>query len=449
MIQDRTGAERPLTLIDEFDFAGKDFGHSLSAEDLARFEEAMVEASPACGDPAWGHARWIELVEMLRGASTVDLQESGWEMPPVHKWWAYAVQKAGVGLHGDDSRFLAYRLADLGRSLIETRRKGPAGEIEYAISPSVGDALIFTATAGPEFARHRLREDLGSPFAGHRFRHPGTTWHNIASKIGASRYFPGNADRILEFFGTLVARRASEGRRVLLISKKVHIPLCRKILTDRFARLGAGLEVLGDEPSEADLARPGAVPLINYGTIGTNLYEGFDCAYCLNSYYINEDILDHCLQDLTRVDLRLPTKIETLGSPCRRRAGVADPAHRGYDVASLAQPTLEYKEHGVVVQAVGRVRPFTTPCEVITFQMAELPGVLYDAEHETLEGARRAFDIPTRRERQGTELDARIRELRDGFTQSQTAKILGISEKTVRNYETKAREDRKKSIYNT
>jgi hypothetical protein len=54
---------------------------------------------------------------------------------------------------------------------------------------------------------------------------------------------------------------------------------------------------------------------------------------------------------------------------------VANPAHQDYDIARLAQPTLEFKEHGVVVQAVGRVRPFTRPREVITFQMAELPGV--------------------------------------------------------------------------
>ena len=60
--------------------------------------------------------------------------------------------------------------------------------------------------------------------------------------------------------------------------------------------------------------------LISYGMNGINDFEHFDCAFCLNGYYINEHVLGRCLQDVVRVDLRLGLKIETVGSPRRRRA---------------------------------------------------------------------------------------------------------------------------------
>ena len=64
----------------------------------------------------------------------------------------------------------------------------------------------------------------------------------------------------------------------------------------------------------------------------------------MTSYYVDEGVVDQCLQDLTRRDLRVPIRIETVGDPKRRRAGVVDPDDRFYDVAGLAQPALELKE---------------------------------------------------------------------------------------------------------
>jgi DNA-binding transcriptional regulator YiaG len=78
---------------------------------------------------------------------------------------------------------------------------------------------------------------------------------------------------------------------------------------------------------------------------------------------------------------------------------------------------------------------------VITFQMAQLPGVAYDAEFRTLAEARRAFCVPSRREQKRIELATRIAALRSHHkTQAEVARLLGVSERTVRNYERK--EDR-------
>jgi hypothetical protein len=123
---------------------------------------------------------------------------------------------------------------------------------------------------------------------------------------------------------------------------------------------------------------------------------------------------------------------------------MTNPAHRFYDVAKLIEPAREFKEDSTVIQAVGRIRPFTQPREVVTLQMSQLPGVQYDKEFGTLSEMRRYFGIPSGGQRKKDSLSLRIREHRQGGkTQRETARILGISERTVRNHE---KEDRKKPM---
>jgi hypothetical protein len=430
------GAERVLTLVDETDLAGKSFGEVVTADALGRFADALRAAAPACADPRWGHARWLSLTELLLGASTADLQAPGWRMPPVYNDWAVAVQRHGRERHAGAFLFLGHRLAEFGSSPVETRLRGAGGELHFASRPLLGDALVFSGTTAPEYVRYRLGEDLASPFAGYRFSNSGTRWFNLASPIGTRRYFPRHAPQVLDFFAELTARRAAAGKRVLLVARKCFVGFCAAGLSARLAGLGADLRVVTADWSAAALADPRVVPLISYGMVGTNSFEHFDCAFCLTGYYVDAAAVDQCLQDLTRPDLRLPIRVETVGDPRRRRAGVADPAHRDYDVARLAQPALEFKEHGVVVQAVGRVRPFTRPREVVTFQMADLPGVRYDAEFRTLAEARRHFGVATGRARRTAARAARVASLRAaGHSQAEVALMLGVTERTVRNYE--------------
>ena len=210
---------------------------------------------------------------------------------------------------------------------------------------------------------------------------------------------------------------------------------CATGLAVRFSQLGVEVRVQTEGWTPESLRDSHVIPLISFGMIGTNLFEDFDAAYCLTGYYVNESIVDQCVQDLVRRDLQVPITIETVGVPKRRRARVVDPDHRYYDVAGLVQPALEFREANVVVQAVGRVRPFSRPREVIAFQMGELPGVTYDAEFATLGEARRFFGIPSGLERRTIARAAQIAALRrEGYTQVEIARNLGISERTVRTY---------------
>ncbi len=141
------------------------------------------------------------------------------------------------------------------------------------------------------------------------------------------------------------------------------------------------------------LSNANVVPLIHYGMIGTNLFEEFDCAYCLTGYYVTEDAINGILQDILGSDMQIPLQISNEGRPLRRKAGVLNHADHIYDLHALAQHALDHLEMDTVLQAVGRVRPYTKPREVITFQCAGHPDLDYTGEFTSIGEARKHFDI--------------------------------------------------------
>ena len=172
------------------------------------------------------------------------------------------------------------------------------------------------------------------------------------------------------------------------------------------------MRIVTDDWDATDLAAPDVVPLITFGLIGTNLFEHFDCAYCLTGFYVNAEIVDTILQDVLASDGHIPIAIRTEGSPRRRHARVADPRQRIYDVDRLAQLALDQQEMDVVLQAVGRVRPYTRPREIMLFQCAGHPQLDYDREFASIAEAREFFALPTRRERERDRNADRVRAAR-------------------------------------
>jgi len=428
-------ASRALLLLDEVSFLMTSFRRRVSRDELTRFVDVLKGMTPEKQDRQ--HEAWLYRSELLLRAGTDDLRHTDWWMPPVHPGWALAVQHCGWQVYGKAFTFLGYALRQFGQSPLGSRERDARGNISFAALPSLGcDFVLYSGTAHPELTQFRLGADFASPFDGYRFQHPGTTWYNIASRLGTLTYFPGNADQILDFFAGLVACRLREGRRPLLVAKKRFLRFCAKAMTDRLRALGIkGARIVTGRWRAADLARPHAVPLIGYGEVGTNLFEGFDCAYCLTGYYVTEHVVNAILQDVLASDGHLPIQITTEGHPRRRVAGVVHPGHRVYDVHHLAQLALGQQEMDVVLQAVGRVRPYTRPREVITFQCADHPQLAYTREFQTLGEARQFFEVPHRRAREQQENIARIQSMKArGFTQSDIARELGVSIRTVKRY---------------
>jgi hypothetical protein len=444
-LRDCTGAERMLTLLDEASFVAQSRAVRIGADELDMFLNTLDEVGSLAGPAGRLHVTWRERVALLADASTADLQED-WAFPRVDSTWALAVQQAGQGRHGDAFRFLGRRLAGLGHSPLESRRKADGGGVEFAARPNFpGDLVVFSGTADPVFTAHRMGVPLAAPYAGVRFRHPDTRWLNLASSLGTRRHFPGNSAQILDLFAALTARRQAEGRRVAMVTKKAFARRCRDGLQERLDAAGCGLRVVpASECGPEAVADPAVVPLLTYGAIGVNTYQDFDCLYCLCGYYVEEGTVADCLQDALRADLHVELTVETSGSPRRRRAHAARPEHRFTDVARHAEAARRFLEDDVVLQAVGRVRPFTRPREVITFQMSALPGVAYDAEFANLAGLRKHLGLPTRRQ---AELAGRVHAVAalraEGLTQADVATRLGLTSRTVRSLERRAEAETK------
>ena len=429
------GAQRVLTLIDEDAAAVSSAARRLDADALAWFAE--VVRAVAARHPAPAIARWTYLADLLRVARTEDLRSHDWGWPRLPPRAVLELQRQGWARYGREFRYLGYDLEAFGASPPESRERTRDGGVRFAAPPWIGsDVIIFSGTARPEFLAFRLGQDLPVPFTGLRVRHPDTRWYNIATRLGTRRYFPANADQILDFFAAVVSRRLTEGKKVLLVAKKCYVQTCAAGMTDRLRALGhKGAAVVTGGWDGVDLGQPGAVPLIHYGVIGVNRFEHFDCAFCLTGYFVSERVIDTGLHDLVASDGVIPVRIRTEGRPRRRRAGVLRAADRDYDVDRLAQLALDRQEVDVVLQAVGRVRPYTRPREVITLLCAGHPQLAYDAEFDSLAEARTFFGVPSRRAAAAATTAARVRAARAaGRTQAQAARELGLGIATVKRH---------------
>ena len=429
-----SGAERVLVVIDEANFILTPFKRSISQKSLKIFVDILQKMTPQ--QDGKNHNRWVYLSELLLEVNTEDLRSFDWTFPLMASSWTLRIQQLGHQDHSTSFYYPVYDLIHFGRAPLESRERALNGDILFSSIPEISmDFILYSGSSNHDFAKYRLGVDLASPFDEYRFEHPKTAWFNIASRLGARKYFKKNSPQILDFFAGLVAKRLIEGKRPLLIAKKHFVPFCAREMESRLRKQQLNVRVLTSGWTAGLINDRQVVPLIHYGIIGINLFEDFDCAYCLTGYYINEDTLNGVLQDLLGSDHQIPLKISTDGRPCRRKAGVLNLADQAYDIHFLAQCALEQQEMGTVLQAIGRVRPYTKPREVITFQCTEHPDHEYTREFITLQEARDYFGIQSQRSNKSASTGSQVQGLkRQGLTQKAVAEQMQVSLRTVKRH---------------
>jgi hypothetical protein len=436
-ITGKTGAQNPLVLIDESNLLVRPADRVLAAADLGRFvtaqEDAHVEGRSA--------ATWLDLSRLLVSASTDDLRQSQWRFPPVVAGWAVDVQRAGRERFGETFRFPAFDLRSFAVSDIASRERLPNGDIHFATLPGLGrQFIVYSGSMAQELARYRIdpnfnKPRLVSPFACYRFEHPGTMWFNINTMDGAAKYFTGNAERLLTFFAGLIARNVVAGKRTLLVSRKCFVGLCQRRLKKLLADTPGGpVQIISKNWDRHGLLDPRVIPLISYGMVGLNQFEHVEAAYCLNSYFVAAEAVAQVVHDIEATPERYPVTIQRVGNPPRRAARVEIPDGHLTAMPRVAEEAHVELEANVVVQAVGRVRPFTSPREVITMSVGPLPGVKYTREFCRLAEAREFFGVPTAAEQSRSERAETIRQLkRLKYSNSQIAVATRVSKSTVKN----------------
>jgi hypothetical protein len=438
----QTGAARPLLLVDEADLLVRPVERTIGPEDMRRF----VEAQQAVGGPgaaSSGEApRWLSLSRLFAAATTADLREGDWAFPRPGRAWALAVQRRGREMFGASFRFPGDDLAHFRNSDVASREGLADGTVRFATPPDLGERfIVFSASMAPGLARYRVDPDHRrppplSPFGGVEFSHPGTRWLNVAGLEATAKYFPGNASRIISLFGQLVARNVRSGKRTLLVARKRFVPLCASLMEKMLSRLGLrGVELVTGGWRDRDLGDPRVVPIISFGMVGVNLFEEHENVYCLTSYLAREEAVAQALRDIEPGYAHYPVRLECAGEPLRRRAVVELPAGERPILPALAEELLIFREGDLVVQAVGRVRPFTRPREVITLHPGALPGVRYDVELTTLAQLRAFLRLPALAASERADRARRASQLKAlGLTREGIARELKVSVSSVKRY---------------
>jgi hypothetical protein len=437
MLTSWCGAVRVLTILDEANFTMKPVQRRIRREQLRHLQTLMRARMLA--EPASWAIEWSRYLEVLVHAKSIDLETGNWHTPFLPPDQISILQEMGRDRWGDNYTFIGYELQLLGKSLQSSREIEPDGTLCFAMLSQIsGDCLIYSGSVNHSLTWHRVGKTFASPFADVQFFHPDTRWYNIASRLGAKKYFRKNAAQILDFISQLIALRLAAGKRVLLVAKKHFLPLCREGIQDRLTKTGlpeTQVVIASDDLDDTMLQDPRCVPIINFGMVGTNRFEHFDCCYCLTGFYVKEQTVHETVQDLYRQDIQVNLEVGLGGTPLRRYARVKDRRHRHTEVNHLAQAALDHLEMSTVIQAVGRVRPYTQPREIITFQCAAHPEDAYDQEFQTIGEARTFFGIADARARCKQHNRARVQQSKcRGLTQRETAEVCGLSLRTVKRH---------------
>lgn len=433
-IKAQCGAKKALVIFDEATVSLTHYSRTITRENIANLIFTLNESGIA-------KARKKEVIfvlDSLLNSTTDDLREpDAWSLPPLYPTEIRELVTIGEVHWPNEFNNIHFDLQALMGSPLDSREILVNGDIRFSATPLAADCdvLLYSGATHEELLNHKLGLNFHNAYQDTAFKGEGTKWINIASSLGTAGHFIKNTPQILDFFLELTLKRISEGKQVLLISKKKHKQFCVDTLNSMLAARGKSeIKVVNIEEydPEADGIQ---VPIINYGVIGINAFEKFDCAYCLNSYYVTEKILADALQDMRASDEQVEMSIRTSPNPKRRTAHIEDLKYRYTDVAQLADSMLQVLEIGVVIQAVGRVRPFTSSCEVITFQNNPHPNYAYDFEFNNLAEIRSHFGIEGAAARKTRAKTQEVQKLKlQGLTQNQVAEQLGMGVRTVRRY---------------
>lgn len=420
-----TGASHALVVLDESAFLDQGMRVTLQLFDVKRNLDA-VRAVLASGTGGRTLHRWAEILESVVSPD-VSLKEM--PLPPrLNQALCAEVQEAGLRLHPADFRFVLFAVEGLCRST----RWRETGAVSFIRRPALKGHhhLVLAAGIPVEVARQRLKDDgLREVFPGTRFLNEGTRVFNLRSGLGAAVNFEKNAPQILFAVAQLIVGLATENKRAVVVSRKRFAQSAAAALERYLRELSAKPYRAVVNPTAADIADALVVPVISYGSVGTNAYEDFDAALAINSYNARPDVLDQRLNDTHRPAEEVRVGVDTTAGRRKARARGYFPRLQGFD--GLAQGYQAHLEAGVAVQALGRVRFATRPRLVLFFQSGGVPYPL-EREFTSLQQLRDHFGLASHRQWTAHGTAERARALAaGGMTRHQVAAALGVSERTI------------------
>lgn len=432
----KTGAKRPLILLDEAQVLERSFEASIERAPLLHFRNVLSDPS-LTAYARRAAASWLDEINDLLECDTDGLRDGALELRPSFLRHAFEVQAAGLKLLGPEFKYVAYDLVALRWSPANERWKDTDGRIRFTSRPYLNRHLmIFTAGMTAGFVGHRLGcGSIASPFEHTFVRHSKTRVLNIRSSIGADRNFRRDPRKVLDAFAAIVLRNIAAGRTTVLVTRRDSKARCAGILAKRLLGWGVHARFVHDPKDPLPgTPTPTVVPIVHYGVRGVNAFQEYESAYCVSSFYVPTGELNRQVHELEPEEFR--TEITVVNGPGRlRRAQPLKGKASDAGLAEIANLYLRKLEVDPAVQAAGRIRFLTRPREVVFFAMHDLSREVGAVEEFfTLGGILAALDVP-----RPSTIDRWVQEIRarklmaDGLTAEQAAEVLGVSRRTVFN----------------
>jgi hypothetical protein len=432
-IRERVGSRRQLLILDEALFIGAVIVRRFSKTEIECFRDALTRAQAMAGDEI-DIQGWLEGIDFLLDGE-VELGGLRRFRLSGLRFNVLTTQQAGCQSFGNRFRYVAPELELLNSGVATGQwRDGDNIEIVVRIDTRGSDVVVMAPYLGPEIVEERLSRPVTPVFPNIVFRHSETRILNIADPIGTARTLccSDHFNRVVDFFLALALRNVARGLRTVLVTRKKFISRVTVRIQEISAALGRPLKcVLASAGQPFDDCEPHEIAVINYGIVGVNSLQSFYGLYCIGGYYARADHLNDVYQQSLSPDTRMPIGIRMEGR--RRRVYAADHGFNTRYHARRAEATHRMIERQVVLQAIGRIRPFTSPAEVILFQCDDLSAELGPIhEFPSLGVARRSLRVPRLCQMRRAALGEMIRARQnDGKSLRAIAADLGISPSTA------------------
>lgn len=396
----RASAINPLVILDEALFLTQQHTYRITRQELDVFADVLssVSIEHPLGQKAVD--RWVRDVSLLLDQDIhVDHQPRIFANNLEHA--ILAVQHHGQTHHGKNYRHLAHDLSLL-NSPVTTGQWQLDGCFEIAVRVDLGTAQAIVLAPDMEAAlvEERLHRSVVVANPNHMFRHSGTKAINIRDGIGAARsmHQRQHRKRIVDTFSALTLRNSLLGKRTVLVTKKCFMDQIATEIEEFAANAQLPLKTtIAKAGDPLDELGPWQVPIISYGIVGINSLQHFDAIYALGSYHITDDHLNDVYNRDLPPDRRYNLRIRTKDR--HRTVEAADGSFSTRFHARRARALHRTLERRVVLQAVGRARPFTSATEVILFQQDDFSDCFGEVEtYDTLGAFRTAMGLPTEAE---------------------------------------------------
>lgn len=428
----RAGAEAPLVILDEGLFLTRVMHRRITRSELGRFAETLEATTVAHGMGQAAVDRLLHDVALLLDQD-VDIDSLPRFYTGGLEHAVLAVQETGRRLFGANYRHLVPDLALLNSHVTRGQWiEAESFEVSVRIDLGAAEAVVLGPYLAPELVEERLQRDVVIANRGQVFRHSGSRFVNVRDAVGSARSMghEPHRRRVVDTIAALALRNALRGRRTVLVARKKYLGAIKARIESLTRSIDHPLNVHlpTDMPREPT---PWDVQLINYGIVGINSMKDYDAIYCVGAY--NAD--PRHLAEVYHQDLP-PGRHEALCVRTidrRRCVQSTQGTFSGRFHAGRAQALLETLERRVVLQAVGRARPFTSPTEVLLFQQDRFDDIFGEIEiFETLGVLRRQWSIPTAAEMARSALGDRMRKEREaGASFRELASRHGVSVSTA------------------